>query len=266
MEYYNKNYYSIFVFFIFVFLFFQIKSELLECLKGEPILVNGECKSQYCSKEQFNSGFCSINNTIMKTQWLNNIIEIGGLNYRYINFASYSNGDMIIETTSYPEEPKRCFYGFKKNGRPFFTNKTTQEETPYYEINTNKENYNIGKYESSAIIIKSSEDGEDNGKEYFLSISHLNFYVELFDFNNDRIYFKSLENFCSFPNVKTYRHGLFPYKSTSNNYYYFFGFTSDTISNYYNNQNLTIHFQKHIFTSINGFSTQIQFQVTQLQY
>ena len=253
---YNKNDYSIFAVFIFLFLFFQIKSELEECPKSEPLLVNGECKSQYCSKEQFNSSFCSINNTIMKTQWLNNIIEIGGLNYRYINFASYSNGDMIIETTSYPEDPKRCFYGFKKNGRPFFTNKNIQEETPYYEINAYEENNNKGKYESSAIIIKSSEDGEGNGKEYFLSISQLGFYVELFDFNNDKIYFKSLQSFCSFPIVKTYRHGLFPYKSSSNNYYYFFGFTSDTSSDYYNNQNLTIHFQKHIFTSISDFTTQ----------
>ena len=60
----------------------------------------------------------------------------------------------------------------------------------------------------------------------------------------------------SFQNIKSYRHALFEYKNTSNNYYYFFGFTSDTSSNFYINQNLTIHFQKHIFTSINEFSTQ----------
>ena len=29
---------------------------------------------QYCSKSQFDNGECSINNTIIKTQWLNDII------------------------------------------------------------------------------------------------------------------------------------------------------------------------------------------------
>ena len=256
---YNKNDFIIYSnsFFILVILLFKIiKTELNECPKDLPILILGECKSQYCSKDQFDSNYCSINNTIIKTQWLNNIIEIGTINYRYINFASYSNGDMIIETTSYPAEPKRYFYGFKKNGRPFFKNKNTQEETPYYVINTNEQNNNKGKYESTAIIIKSSENGEGNGKEYFLSVSQSDFYVELFDFNNDKIYFKSINSFSTFQHIKTYRHCLFEYKSISNNYYYFFGFTSDTGSDFYINENLTIHFQKHIFTSINEFSTQ----------
>ena len=51
---------------------------------------------------------------------LNKIIRIGDLNYRYINLASYSNGDMIVETTAYPGTDKRVFYGIKSNGREFF--------------------------------------------------------------------------------------------------------------------------------------------------
>ena len=256
-KYYFINY-SIFSFFIFLVLFFQIikiKAELTECPKNAPILFYGECKSQYCSKEQIDLNICSINNTIIKTQWLNNIIEIGGLACRYINFASYSNGDMVIETTTYPEEPKRYFYGLKKNGRPFFKNENTQEESPYYVIDTSEQNNYKGKYESSAFIIKSSEIGEGNGKEYFLSVSQLEFYAELFDFDNHKVYYKSLEDFSSFQFVKTYRHAFFEYKGSSNNYYYFFGFSSDTDSSYSSNQDLKIHFQKHLFTSINEFST-----------
>ena len=31
----------------------------------------------YCSEDDFKNNICSINNTIVKTQWLNNIIWIG---------------------------------------------------------------------------------------------------------------------------------------------------------------------------------------------
>ena len=50
---------------------------------------------------------------------LNNIIRIGDINSRYINFASYSNGDLIVETTAFPGNDKRMFYAIKLNGRPF---------------------------------------------------------------------------------------------------------------------------------------------------
>ena len=165
----------------------MLNSAVAECPRDAPILISGVCRLEYCSKNEFDSNYCNINNTIIKDQWLNNIIRIGGLNYRYINFASYSNGDMIVETTCYPGEPKRYFYGIKKNGRPFFKNKTNQENTPYYVIETNGQNNHKGKYESEAIVIKSSESGDGNGKEYFLSVSKLECYAELFDFENDKV-------------------------------------------------------------------------------
>ena len=39
---------------------------------------------------------------IDKNQIINRIIFIGNLSYRYMNFASYSNGDMVVETTCFP--------------------------------------------------------------------------------------------------------------------------------------------------------------------
>jgi hypothetical protein len=118
LENYNKNnktkYTSKFSIIFFIFALFQIiNKSLAECPRDRPILISNECKMEYCSKEQFNSAYCKIDNSIIKTQWLNNIIQIGPLNYRYINFASYSNGDMVVETTSFPSDPKRYFYGLK---------------------------------------------------------------------------------------------------------------------------------------------------------
>ena len=235
-----------------------IKSIITEdCSFDEPILVqNLGCKLSYCNKAQFESNYCSINNTIVKTQWLNNIIKLGGLTYRYINFVSYSNGNMVVETTCYPGEPKRYFYGLKANGRPLFTDKETNNETPYYMKETYQEQHpHKGKYEAEAIVIKSSESNENNGKEYFLSVSKLECYAEIFDFKNDNIYIRPVQNFNRpIRYIKSTRHSFFPLKSSNQQYYYVFGFVGDEDPD--EDKNVTINFQKHIFNSISQFSTQ----------
>ena len=253
---YNKNLSKFYLFLIRIIFFYNIKSSRSnECPYEKPILLKNEkCELYYCTKENFASNYCSINNTIVKTQWINNIIKIGGLTYRYINFASYSNKDMVIETTCYEGEPKRYFYGLKANGRPLFKDKQTNKETPYYMIETNEEKHpHKGKYESEAIVIKSSEENENNGKEYFLSVSKLECYAEIFDFENDKIYYKPITKFNPpFKSIKTFRHSFFPFKSTNNKYYYFFGFIGD--DSYDEDKNLTINLQKHIFNSVSEFS------------
>ena len=121
-------------------------------------------------------------------------------------------------------------------------------------IETNKFNNYKGKYESKSIIIKSSETGENNGKEYFLSIPSLDNYAELFDFENDKIYFKDLLSFSKHQYVKTYKNALFLYSNESNQYYYFFGFITDIAKNH--NNEPKIIFQKHIFEDIPEFKNQ----------
>ena len=107
---YKELYISKFRFnFVIIIIFLLMNTFFAECPRNTPILISKECKMDYCTEEQFNSSYCEINNEIIKTQWLNNIIRIGGLKYRYISFASFSNGDMIVETTCYPGEPKDTF-------------------------------------------------------------------------------------------------------------------------------------------------------------
>ena len=62
------------------------------------------------------------NNTIITSQWLNNIICIGDNDYKYVNFANFANGDMVVEITSMPEALKRYFFGIKGDGKPLFKN------------------------------------------------------------------------------------------------------------------------------------------------
>ena len=49
----------------------------------------------YCSKESLDSGECSVNNTIIKVQWLNDIISFDFEKLRYGAFAINSKGGMI---------------------------------------------------------------------------------------------------------------------------------------------------------------------------
>ena len=188
---------------------------------------------------------------IDKTQMINNIIYIGNISYRYMNFASYSNGDMVVETTCYPENIGRMFYGLKSNGRPFFKNKSNNKETPYYSINVEDAGENYKSLEGDGIIIKLSSN-ENNGKEYFLSISKMACNAELFDFDNDKVYTKTVNSFTTFSYINSLRNALIPLSSTNTEYYYIFGFSGFNYQQKY-------WLQKHIFNSLNNFMDEITY-------
>ena len=147
----------IFYILLILFLFHNINSEIKQCPKETPILISGECLLDYCTND---SSDCIIANSTIKTQWLNKLIVFGDLKYRYINFATYENGDMVVETTDYPDTQKRMFFGISQNGRPFFTK---DGENIFFSTNANNDE---GKFEAQGLIIKISSD-ESN--EYFMS-------------------------------------------------------------------------------------------------
>ena len=232
---------------LLILLFFNIifSEEIKTCPKNKPILISGECYLQFCTEAQFNLKQCIKANSIIETQWLNNIITFGEYNYRYLTFGSYSSGDMVIQTTSFPTSTKRIFFGLQQNGRPLFTK--NNKETHFYYKTTNE-----GQYELEGFVIKSS-DSTNNGKEYFLSFSKLDGYAEIYDFKNDRVYTKQVANFTGVDRVKTYRHAITPLfgsTSSSTNYYYIVGVYGSTSSN---SNEIFVYFHKHIFSSINNF-------------
>ena len=161
-------------------LYFQIIHVILdECERSKPIrLKNNNCVLQYCTEEQYNSKECVIDNSIIKTQYPNNIIFIGEQKLRYLNFITFSNGDMIFQTSSFPGNNKRIFYGLKKNGRPYFTKDDSNEGTYIYSFNCSDNQY---KYESGNSIFTKE------GKEYFISMGRRETYTEIFDYDNKRI-------------------------------------------------------------------------------
>ena len=134
---------------------------------------------KYCTKEEYESEECILDNSIVKTQYLNNLMNLGEMSFRYLNFIQFSNGDLILETSPFPQNNKRIFFGLKNNGRYYFKNESSNEETPFSYLFA--DNINENKLESGNSIIISE------GKEYFLSIGRLDTYTELFDFENNKI-------------------------------------------------------------------------------
>ena len=230
------------------FNFISIKSQESDCPKDNPIFISGECKLQYCSEEQFASEQCIIKNEIIKTQWLNNIIIIGDNNYRYINFGSYSNGDMVIQTTTYPGNIIRKFYGIKNNGRPFFTKDS--EETPYYTKVIPEDSFGI--FEAQSLIVKAS----DNGEEYFFCFSKHECGAEMFDLKNGNVYRTNVATFTNSNEVTTHKSSIIPITSTiPGEYHYLLAFVGKKSTN----SNYSIFLKKYKFTnSYNGFYSQIK--------
>ena len=226
-------------------LIMNIKSEPKNCSRDTPILTGGECKLEYCSEERFNSSDCRIANSIVKTQWLNNIIVFGDKNCRYVNFGMFSNGDMVVSTTIYPKTKKRYFYGLKQNGRPYFSD----ESTNYASLTSGSDD---GLYESEAAI--TTIFGGSN-EEYLIVIGKLENLAEIYDFEKSKVYYQSVQSeFSSINSVNSLRHCYIPIKTTSSKYY-LFGYIGSKEAN---SDNVNVYFQKHTKYTKNtylGFST-----------
>ena len=160
---------------VIIAFFIQLTNILLkECPKEYPIKINEECTNN-CSEAIYKSTKCIIDNSIIKTQFPNDIIAVGYITIRYTNFISFSNNDMLFQTSSYPIDNKtRIFYGLKSNGRPYFQDKDNGLETPFYSIESINYKYESG----NAIFIKDEI-------EYFVSFGRIDSYTELFDYKNN---------------------------------------------------------------------------------
>ena len=174
------------------------KSNNFSCNKTHPILKGGECLSIYCSDKEYNSSICFINNEIIKTQWLNNIMAISDINFRYNHPFLTSKGDLIIQTTSILGRPERNFYGITNEGRYYFTD-SNEKESPYFSINATKidTTEDVFKKEGIASAVQFEYDEND----YFLSVGTYGGCAELIDYKSKTITRKLAGEFYYVPIV-----------------------------------------------------------------
>ena len=136
-----------------------------ECERDNPIKVGTECQSVYCEESKYVSGECIKSNSIIKTQWLNNIILIGEENFRYINFIT-SDEKTLLYVSPYPESRQRVFFGINSIGEPIF--KDSNDNNIYILQKECTEDQKL-KYESTGGVVKINGDINEY-KQYFISI------------------------------------------------------------------------------------------------
>ncbi len=234
---------------IFIIIIFSLISLVLtNCDRETPINKSSVCSLVYCNESEFLSKVCTIDNSIIKTQWLTNIIKIGEKNFRYLSFITLSDGSLIFQSYPYPGINYRVFFGIKSNGHFYFNDSLSNKETPFYVLQTGSDD--ISKYEGEAYSIRTSPNGD---QEFFLSLSFSNFNAELYDFENNQAFISKMDVFCGGISTHSFSHGLFTQTVTDNsgnkNYYYYFSFI------YEENNNNYFQIKKYIFKSKDITST-----------
>ena len=216
------------IFFLLIYLTKFLIYKGNECNKSYPILKEKQCVLIYCTEEEYNEGICNKNNSIVRAQWLNNIIQVGDKNYRYLNFITTSKNETFFETTAHPETNERIFFGIKQDG------------SPYFEDSDGNKNYIINKtinkymYEAPAGYIKiNSDDINYKDKEYIITIGKATTDTEIFNFNNlnEDIQIISTSTMIGFTS-QTYISSIINIKEDNNNYS-IFPLIKECSSNYY---------------------------------
>ena len=158
-----------------------------ECPREYPILIEYNDRKECALEYQTNN--YTISNKIIKTQWLNNMIQLGIDEIWYMTSDYSSNNDLIIESHLYNETKpmiERYFYGIHSNGRPLFYDNDNQTYINFKQFTVDTI---FSKFESQLIKIKLFNNEE---KDYYLNIGFSYTLIEIVDFYENKIYSNSL--------------------------------------------------------------------------
>ena len=172
---YNSNIFII-ILLKFIIIFYKIETCLSsDCNYTHPIKKNGgDCIIGLCDAALFESGDCTIENDIIKTQWITSIIEYSepGVNYGALDTTPF--GSLICSSSYYTDsKTTKYYYGLKKNGRPFFSG--NGKESSFSSTYTDKK-----RCEGNIYAIKLN--GADDDKEYVIAFGNNVIYFEMYDF------------------------------------------------------------------------------------
>ena len=153
---------------------------------------------------------------------LNNIVRFSSKDFRYCHFSFNSDGDMIVDVSSYPVSSERQFFGIKKNGHYFFKD-ANNKETPYYTMVVDHSNGRI-EGESSFIKLTSTSNINIHGTEVILGISKIGessqgMYMELYNFNDNSK--RKYQTSNALGNIVTDSFSIIKTPEESETYYYY---------------------------------------------
>jgi len=211
LEFKEKKY-KISIFWLNLVIFFYNIEMIISssCNYTHPIEKEGICTIGECSKYLFDLNMCTIENDIIKDQWLSSVIIFTERYINYATLATTSNGDLICTSTYFRASTKKYYYGLKKNGRPYFL--IDNIET-YFATSDSDQTRNEG----NIYAIKLS-DSTDN-KEYVISFGNNDANFELYDFDNNNVYYQSAKSFFQ-TSYNHFHYGTILKLNTNDNNYY----------------------------------------------
>ena len=202
-----KYYFKILKIILSLNIFYLILSD---CPTESPILKDNICTSIYCSEEQFKSGECQINNTLVKTKWLNNIIKFENTNGD--NFLTI-NDDLskIVFSTTLANNRDRIIYALDKNQLYIFKNESNY---PISFISKNRLSYQNKEIASGELHIINKDDnsflfliGNENSDIQILNLDSYEDDYEFItqsDFLNGTKIINGISSYCKLVNDKLY--------------------------------------------------------------
>ena len=224
---------NFFIWFLLKINIIDIYSETIECPIETPLYNK---YTYQCVYEAFSQGTHEISNSIIETQWLNKINQLGEYVYQYFGTDLSSKGDLIIQSFKYiytSVDTKRYIYGIKNNGRSFF-----YKVNKFYNLISIDSNSNAFKYESEFFHIKLTNSEND----YFLSPCFENFPIEIMDLYNNRIIGVPQTNLFGSTQISSKLNSVFELSKEPRTY--LFCFIGNTENPYY------IIFQKFKFNNV----------------
>ena len=195
---------------------------------------------------------------------IDNIINLGGKNFKYSHFSFNSEGDMIIDTHEYPLVSYEIrFFGLRANGNFYFFD-SNKNETPYYSFLIS---FHINYINNSLILTKNLRvEGEssfinilsynNNVKELVCGISKVassqnnnyNNVVELYNLKD-----KNYTNFITKDILGNVYSDIFSViKNPNENYKYIFTYIVQNSTEYY----LIYKISYFLFETTNKFITE----------
>ena len=94
-----------------------------KCPKEKPIIKSSTCVLDFCTEVDFKDSTCVIENSIIKTQWLNSIKILGENNFRYLSVSNNKDDNLLLECSYEGKDSqanRRYFYGVDSGGRNIF--------------------------------------------------------------------------------------------------------------------------------------------------
>ena len=228
------------IFLFKIFLFLELLNQCLfeKCSNREkPFFLNNECVES-CEEEDIESDLCTLDNEIIKTQYLNNIIYINELNIVYIEIDVSENNNLYYILSTYPQSNTRVFYIINNEGYGLF-----EKDNPISKIEVNDPR-NLGRYESVFFAFQLLSDSDN--KEYLINIPKSNQLTEVYDLYSNNIYSKNAENFLDVVNIFSYVGVHLKLKKNKNTY--IIGLSASEFQN--SNQYHYFFIKKGYFTSL----------------